>query len=359
MRLRLSASTCRRAHASFGYHFLWLFVAVAPLQASDRCLPVNTQQAASCRQSLPFSGPNSGSQIPLYATDPLDVSHPNIERAVIVIHGILLDADDYFVSMVKAAELAGKLDNTLVLAPQFPDAPAGGPGNQLYWDSSPDHHWKWGDLSTPKSKDPTSKDPAGVSSFAVIDILLERLANNPNFPRLKSLTLIGHSAGGQFLSRYAVGNASRDFPGIRKHFIIANPSTYLYLDSRRPLSGSVNEFSAPNAADCPDFDDYHYGMAHRNAYMNRLSVPELVTQFAMSEVSFLLGEQDTLEDGLDESCAAMLQGRNRWERGQAYFHYLENYYPSSKHHRVTVPGVGHDHGLIFQSKEGMATLFGP
>jgi hypothetical protein len=63
--------------------------------------------------------PGTDLQQPYYATYALDRTAPEVSRAIIVVHGILRDADDYFSSIVKVAEARQALDSTLILSPKF------------------------------------------------------------------------------------------------------------------------------------------------------------------------------------------------------------------------------------------------
>ena len=79
--------------------------------------------------------------------------------------------------------------------------------------------------------------PAPVSSFQVIDDLLRSLDDRKRLPTLASIVLAGHSGGAQLVQRYAVlnqidGPLRRD--GIAVRYVVANPSSYLYLTKERP-----------------------------------------------------------------------------------------------------------------------------
>ena len=64
-----------------------------------------------------------------------------------------------------------------------------------------------GDLSEIRRDDSTDRR---VSSFAVLDALLQMLSDRQHWPALDLVVLAGHSAGGQFVQRYAVaGRAPR------------------------------------------------------------------------------------------------------------------------------------------------------
>ena len=70
---------------------------------------------ATCRELVAVDG---ASTLPVYRTHSLLGAHPEIERAVLVVHGVLRNADEYFGDTAQAAVLAGVSDDTLVLAPQ-------------------------------------------------------------------------------------------------------------------------------------------------------------------------------------------------------------------------------------------------
>ena len=57
----------------------------------------------------------------------------------------------------------------------------------------------------------------------------------------------------------------------------------------------------------------------------------------------------------------MLQGANRLERGQVYYHYLKYYFGAeiTRIQKIAViPCVGHDNTAIFKSEAGIKYLFG-
>ena len=54
-----------------------------------------------------------------------------------------------------------------------------------------------------------------------------------------AVVIIGNSAGGQYVNRYATVGRGPDAlaeHGIPVRFVIANPSTYLYFDQERPVA---------------------------------------------------------------------------------------------------------------------------
>ena len=80
--------------------------------------------------------------------------------------------------------------------------------------------------------------------------------------------------------------------------------------------------------------------------------PHIVrTRLLTRPVMFVLGTADTDRDwGLDKSCEADVQGKNRYERGLLYKHHLRSFTkssPNSQHIWLEIPEVGHDATEIF------------
>src|SRR5580700_1973265 len=125
------------------------------------------------------------------ASEPLDISldwskpQPDVSRAVIVFHGVGRDVNGYYRSVQDAAELAGlAARNTILIAPQFLDEQDIRehhlPAEVLRW-----RHVGW------ESGAPAAA-PLPISSYAVVDALLTRLADHSLFPNLKTVVLAGH-----------------------------------------------------------------------------------------------------------------------------------------------------------------------
>lgn len=246
-----------------------------------------------------------GAEIPLYANVPLAEPEPGIDHAVIVIHGTLRNADLYFPRMMEARCKAGA--RCIVIAPQFlakVDLEKHGLlGSRLaYWSLD---GWKEGALS---ESTPT------ISSFAALDCVLDHLADRARYPALRSAVVAGHSAGGQIGHRYAVlGGADERLAakGIALTHVVANPSAYLYLTPERPVAGG---FAIPETSDCPDYDDYKYGLGKLPAHLGA-ALASLNARYAKRRVAFLLGEadNDSAHPQLDRTCRAAAQGANRFD----------------------------------------------
>ena len=297
---------------------------------------------------------------------PFASSLPNrasVERIVVVIHGSGRNADDYFQRVGDAlATLPNEVGRTLVIAPQFlkeEDIDHWGlPSQMLYWSGG----WRTGSKSFDTIENPR---PARISSYAVLDQLLELLLTPSLYPNLTGIVVVGHSAGGQFVNRYAAATNVPDLPGAPPfRFVVANAGTYLYMSPKRGVTNALGYFAVPSATEqaaCPGWDDYKYGLEQLNSYMSSTGPSQLISNFQSREVRYLLGELDTGVVGLDISCEAMLQGDQRLERGLEYHAHLVNLFGSSivaQHQLQIVPSVGHDSEALFASGAGIHALFG-
>lgn len=304
--------------------------------------------------------------LPYFRNYSLDRSNPGVTDAIVVIHGMNRNAYDYFNRVLIPARDSGMAQqHTAILAPQFlveADVEAFDlQGNILYWSSS---GWRQGNLSLNSNDNPR---PAQLSSFAVMDSILWRLAVNN--PMLQHIVVVGHSAGGQFVNRYAAGSPMPDSLearyGLPVRFIVSNPSSYLYFNGERRIGFSLDRFAEPGEDErrrCPDYDDYRYGLQSLNTYMSAVGREAIRSQYARREVVYLLGgeDNDPNDPSLDRRCPAMLQGRFRLERGQIYYNYAGYYFGRTiyrRHSLAIVPGVGHSSAGIFASDCGKYFLF--
>ena len=304
-----------------------------------------------------------GSVLPTFSSHALEVPHPDIETAVIVIHGLQRNADVYYAAMqaaVRKADAAGltRADTTVVIAPQF----------LIEVDAQhhrlPSYAARW-TTGACKGGEAALGPVSRPGSFAVLDVLLETLAERARFPALRRIVIAGHSAGGQVLHRYAVvgrGDAATAGAGLDVRYIVANPSTYLYLTAERPTDG--DGFAPYDAARCPGFDDYRFGLKNAPASVLTRPIDAITRDYTARRVIYLLGtaDNDPNHRVLDRSCPAMAQGPHRLARGEAYHRYVLHHLgpdAARTHRKVLVQGVGHDNAAMFSSPVGQAALFGP
>ena len=316
-----------------------------------------------CQHKFKFTKNNQILSIPCCWNHPIDVPNDTIKRAVIVVHGVLRNADEYFPHMMEAVIAAGVENNTFVIAPQFlleeDIAEFELTDDVLFWGGETGEGWKKGDDSISTAEHPHT---VTASSFEVVDRMIEQIVLQGSFPILKDVIVIGHSAGGQYVNRYAagtqIGNSLPD--NIHLRFIVANPSTFVYFNEERRLPETTNEFAVPESAD-PDYNDYKYGLDKLNVYMAAAGVKTIRARYPKKDIVYLLGGEDIREAHLEQTPNAVLQGQHRLERGQVYYHYLKHYFGeeiTQTQKIAIIPCVGHDHGAIFSSEAGLKYLFG-
>ncbi|MGF6654208.1 pimeloyl-ACP methyl ester carboxylesterase [Paraburkholderia youngii] len=289
--------------------------------------------------------------VPIHVTRDWSVPQPDVTRAVVVIHGWprrdLASADNAAIKAGAAAE------HTIVVTPQFLIAADIEthhlPGDMLHWGRD---GWKTGY---------DAHRPAPISSFSVIDTIFTRLADRRLFPSLKQVVLAGHSAGGQYVQRYAAvgrGDAPLLAHGIAIRYVVANPSSYLYFDAARPV--------ATTAASCAHFDRWEYGLeGELPRYVEQpVSASAIKAHYLAQDIVYLLGtaDNDPNHKQLDRSCGAEAEGPTRLARGLSYVAWLRA--QSGGHSGgdfsqrvVEVPGVGHSSTRMYASTCGIAALF--
>jgi hypothetical protein len=191
-----------------------------------------------------------------------------------------------------------------------------------------------------------------ISSYTVGDELIATVRSGL-FLRLRRIIVIGHSAGGQFVGRYAAGTqvvlSERD----KTIFIVVNPFSYLYLDDRRPILDKAKKlsFERPPKQSCPNFNNYRYGLERKNAYMSKIDDAEIRNNLFTRKVYFVVGEEDNADDHPDNTCRSLLQGKNRYQRWQFYKKYSKTFQKWRNSTFLSVRGIGHSSKDMYQSKE--------
>ncbi|KAL7435311.1 hypothetical protein ACHAXM_004593 [Skeletonema potamos] len=350
----------------------------------------------------------------------------DITTAVIAVHGSGRDAGTYLCALtailtdVATDQYKG---NVLVVAPWFmaPEdiGPPTSPLPYVQWDDTYPipHTFRYGADSIPDVKHNIS-----ISSFGAMDVLLERLCNREQFPNLSRIRVVGHSAGAQFVQRWALSSNSwcfgggqfvhrrapknNDLPNIR--VVVANPRSFAYLDNRRYFAaasfdvddeispaenkGTLTPFDKyqlrpPTVAerdDCIEFNRYEWGLDENNKIpapyiinnvhklIDHGDNSELFCRYASRDIVYLSGQRDVEKLG-SQICHGKedgYQGPSRRERSERFFASLQvrgreldfcgrvGGGATQVHARIVVENVGHDHGLIFQSPEGIRAIFG-
>lgn len=316
-----------------------------------------------------------------YASHSLGTAYnPNIRRAIFLIHGLhwnVTSAYDVLADATCRAQSLGITPNaaqeTIVIAPKF--------RSTVYDNNNPAGYHVWNGDNWSKGSE--SVTTGHVSSYAVIDAMIGTLAGSSRsfgglqrrFPNLEMIVIAGHSAGGQFAHRYAATNGrDGNLGGVRMRYIVANPSSYLYLDDQRPYTDYSSGVGVPysqldtpfgtywltnpgfsGVPICPgSYNDWKFGLSDLNNYSSAVGVPTIRLRLTTREVTVLLGtaDNDPNADDLDTSCPSTLQGTDRYERGLRLINHLDIRFPWHSHRQVDVVGVAHSQSGMFGSAPG-------
>jgi hypothetical protein len=344
-----------------------VFFFASLLTAALACAaPPCTTAGPTCTEFVALGGGPSRSLV--YRTHALDVRNESITRALVVVHGAGRDADNYFRTSLAAAFLAGALDNTIVISPRMASNDGQGckdtlAANEISWNCS-----SW------RSGGPSLTNPS-VGSFDFVDEILRKVARKDVFPNLKVIVVAGHSAGGQVVNRYEMGNHVHETLGVPVSYVVSNPSSYAYLDATRPTGGAYAvqayapgyipavDAKAPlfarfgGARDCVTYNKWPYGMDELSGYVGNLGADQIKRQLTSRPTTYLLGELDVLPlGGFDGSCPAMAEGPTRLARGEAYGKYVNEKF-GAKHTTTIVPLCGHNARCMFTSETALPVLF--
>ena len=317
--------------------------ATAPIVVESRPVPCLSTESI-CTERI---ATGTSLYLPVFSTHSLYEGNDEVTRGLIIVHGTGRNADDYFRTGFQAAEAAGLRQHTVVVSPHFQTSSDGPAPDEPFWSSG---GWKRGSLSSSDGPRPR------VSSYTAIDRIVELLSDPARFPALTEIVMTGHSAGGQVAHRYAaVSRAEENFGAVSFRYVVANPSTYLYLRPEREVDST---FVVPDVSGCPGYDDWHYGLQSPYNYATVVGVDTIRAQLIRRDVRILIGSADTLSAQLDVSCGANLQGRHRFERGQTLVRFMDWLSSLHRHQEMIVPGSGHSSSRMYLSAVGLDALFG-
>lgn len=325
-----------------------------------------TKATTDCERWITFGGGPARSMV--YASQPLDVPNPSVTRALVMVHGANRNADRYFETSTAAGFLAGALDNTIIIAPRFiagQDKPS---ANEVMWPEG-GNSWRAGGMS------PTNPT---ISSFDFVDEIVRKLADKKVFPNLTRVVIAGHSAGGQFATRYEMATKVHGTPGVSISYVVANPSSYAWPAAVRPLpSGDADpatadkealgpdgekvhtrfEYGPADATKAPNYNRWPAGLENLAGYTAGMTKEQLVKQLVERPTTYLLGQVDVLPlGGFDSSPNAMAQGPTRRARGEAFFKYVTETL-GAKHAAIIVPECGHNDRCIFTTNIVFPVIF--
>jgi pimeloyl-ACP methyl ester carboxylesterase len=247
----------------------------------------------------------NGEDLTVYTYRPSGCSEPVL---LIVMHGLSRNADGY---RDYARPLADR-DCMLVVAPRFDKK------------RFPGWRYQHGGIV---HKGAVQEANQWTGNFIVALVEQVRAMEGRRMP----YSLIGHSAGGQFLSRLAAF-----VPTEAQRIVVANPGTHVMPSVKT---------EAP------------FGLG--GVYPNTAAEAEL-RRYLAQPLTIFLGQDDTGEENLNESSEAMAQGKTRYARGLNAFKAGQSLAQSRSWpfnwRLVELPGTGHSASKMFASKEASQAL---
>lgn len=320
----------------------------------------------TCVRWVPLAGGPARGMI--YSSYPLDKKNPQITRAFVLVHGTGRNADHYFETAVAAAFLARALDNTIVISPHFLIDSDTAKTNEVKYPGRGDS-WRSGGMST---TNPT------ISSFDFMDEIVRRLADKKTFPNLTKIVIAGHSAGGQYASRYGMANKVHNTPGVSISYVSANPSTYAWPTALRPLPvGNADPRKADkealgpdgmkvnsdftygpfDVAKVPNYNNWPMGFEKRTAYTAQMSDDQLKKNLVERPITYLMGQVDILPlGGFDSSAVAMAQGPTRRARGEAFVKFITDSL-GARPNVMIVSECGHNDRCVYTTSDVLPIIF--
>ncbi len=159
-----------------------------------------------------------------------------------------------------------------------------------------------------------------ISSFDVIDRMVETLCDRKLFPSVRRIVVAGFSAGGQVVARYAAVGKCPAREGVTVEYASIAPAFYLKLDENEP---------------------WHYGLKNVPRYAAAMKKSDILANLSARRVWFGCGTKDDERTNGRNRLAAR-QGESRYDRHLKFAEYVKGF-PSwaamTSFHDI--PGVGH------------------
>ncbi|KAF5371235.1 hypothetical protein D9758_004290 [Tetrapyrgos nigripes] len=276
-----------------------------------------------------------------------------VTRAIIVTGGKARDTWSYWIDFRNILSYAASSDPSIddstisILGPVFfsdVDITAGAAKstNQLYWSKT---GWFEGTYAEGDAENDK------ISSFQVIDEMVEHYTDRKVYPNLKTVIFASHSAGAQFVQRYAAMRIPTKDDDML-HFIAANSGSFLWLVEDRPVAADVT---------CTDVDRYKYGLTtgfpgYSTGDTNKIGREGIVERFRGRNVHYAQGTAD--EQAGDSSCQANTQGPTHLARGENFIDMLNaNGGMPANHTMDWIAGAAHDNPPMYNSTALRTRLF--
>lgn len=312
---------------------------------------------------FPVKAGTTQTHMPYFCNRDITQRDTEISRLMFVIHSSSYNPLTYYRTSMRLLRQEDALHNTLVMVPHFinlkeKNVPPTYRSDCLHWRTYP----FWG---TQRAATKHGLSTLKISSFEVIDRMIRHVIESGNFPNLRTVTVMGHSAGGQMTQRYAASNpldgnytASK---GITMKYIVMAPSSYVYVTDERYVPGTSYSFTRPDI-DPRRYNRYGYGLDRLYGYLKPIGAIRIKNNVGSRTVLYLVGSRDnnTQHSSMSKKPAAMLQGTHRLERARIYMQYLKHVYGQdilNRNRLVVVEGAGHSGSRLMRSDAARQYIF--
>lgn len=201
-----------------------------------------------------------------------------------------------------------------------------------------------------------------LTSYEIMDVFTDMLADQTQFPNLNQIVVAGHSLGGQAAQRYAVLKKSKAYDYNMRYWI-GNPGSWAWLTSNFAYSNT----SCPIADSMTSPTSWPYGLNGNQTELTSYARKDVVAdqafviqRYISRRVSYGLG---LLDNGPGTtSCAAQWQGANHLDRGSQFIldfkqNQYSNYGFPANHTVDFLANISHQDYPMFSSTISLQRLF--
>ncbi|KAL9939217.1 hypothetical protein V8E36_002030 [Tilletia maclaganii] len=196
-----------------------------------------------------------------------------------------------------------------------------------------------------------------LTSYDIMDNFTDWLFDKTKFPNLNSVSVVGHSMGGQAAQRYAMLKKNKVYDDNIRYWI-GNPGSWAWLNEDRPYAGL-------NASCDATYDEWGYGLGGNLSKMTRYGRKQVNTskdgvigRFLSRRVHIALA---LLDNGAgDTHCEAQRQGTTHLSRGSQFVQDVADYTNGVWPEKFTlsyVPNTSHSDFNMFEANQSLWHIF--
>lgn len=193
-----------------------------------------------------------------------------------------------------------------------------------------------------------------VTTYQVLDYFTDWLFNTTNFPALNSVTIAGHSMGGQAVARYALLKKQKTYDNNMQYWV-GNPGSWPWLTVDRPFANSS----------CTEFDNWEYGIGGNQTKVSKYARKDVIAnttavieRYRNRIVHYAFG---LLDNGPgDTHCEAVMQGGNHLDRGSNWVQMMgamSGGFPMQSQSVAFVANASHQDYAMMSANSSVAFIF--